>query len=82
MMTQEIMRQIRRRRGAVRGRGEEAAVSFGPTPAPPDVAPPLRCRNSPPGALSHPGGHGSAGLGRGFNPVPPSAGDGGLQGSG
>lgn len=66
MMTQEIMRQIRRRRGAVRGRGEEAAVSFGPTPAPPDVAPQLRSRNAHPRPSDSPGGHGSSGVGRLF----------------
>lgn len=64
MMTQEIMRQIRRRRGAVRGRGEEAAVSFGPTPAPPDVAPQLRSRNTHPRPSDSPGGHGSTVVGR------------------
>lgn len=53
MMTQEIMRQLRRRRGALRGRGEEAAVSLGPTPAPPDVAPQ---GTRTPGPLSQPGG--------------------------
>lgn len=52
----------------MRGRGEEAAVSFGPTPAPPDVAPPLRCRNSPPGALSHWGVTAAPGWGGGLTP--------------
>lgn len=50
-MTQEIMRQIRRRRGEESGRGGEAAASFGPTPAPPDAALQLGCGHTRPRLL-------------------------------
>jgi len=68
-MTQEIMRQIRRRRGAESGRGGEAAASFRPTPAPPLLSTAAGVRaHAPPAALTHPGGTAAPGRGDNFSP--------------
>lgn len=70
-MTQEIMRQIRRRRGAASGRGGEAAASFGPTPASP---PPFTQHRSwgagthTPGCSDSPGVTAAPGRGDNFSP--------------